>query len=1595
MDSDTNIPPEQIELNTLTPPLKPFMDRNSYLLWSRARALALAGTLMLLLSPPDGNGAPAGTATLISTNAFGTNGVSQAIQPKFRLPTREDLQRQEQVPIGAAPTGSSQRRKSTPPPMNPLQRAQIQQQVDEFLAQRERETPPAPAGPQIAERGPHHNRWETYQTILNVSGRREVRTNSYVELATGLNRAEGGEWVPAKALVELAPGGAVATQGAHQASFGANANRAGFIEVLTPDGRRLKSHVLGLFYYETTTGRSVQLTGLKDSPGAVHPPNMVVYADAFKDLKADLRYTYKLHGFEQDVILRERPPSPADFGFDPEETELVVLTEFVVAPEPVRTGHVLKRKVRQGQEVDGLSDETLEFGAMMMGPGKAFQLGDQGRQDPGKAGSLIPVGKRWLKKDGRTYLLESVDYPDLKPHLPQLPLRPEARNHRPAVPLDKMLAAFDAPPAKTEPLNARMQMASLPLTGPGLVVDYDLLTTTTNLTFRGDTTYYVSGAVALYGTTTIEGGAVVKYAPTNSTYLSFYGPVSLKTTDFRPAVFTARDDDTIGETITGSTGAPSGYYASTALSFSVVTNAPLTLENLRIAHANYSVAASYRGFVTYRNLQVINCNVGPWGGNVGMKMLNCLVANTIFGAVGENTQPIQVENCTFNTCSNAFYVWGSSAQVKATNNIFASVTSYGVYSSLAANYNGLYNAPALTQNNGFTNGSSPFQGVGGASYYLATNSAWRNVGTAAIDSLTVSAIQPRTTEAPLVVSGWLSGNNTYAKRVARDTDTPDLGYHYAPLDYVFAACALTNEASVKIKAGTSIGVANTFTNGSNYYGLFLNPADSSSYEFQSFGLPSDPNRFVLFNAVQESAYVNWNQNISGLVVTTTNSWVTGECRFTEFIVPGKQSIGTILAEGTTPVGSFSLRHASFLGGTLGLGALDCDVFNCLFDRAAVSGTTAGTNTFFNNTFLDGSADFTTPPSVGSIILKDNLFVRSLLSSTNSVTHSHNGYVTNYSRLSPAHSNDVVVTSIDFQPGALGACYLPTNSAFINAGSRNATNAGLYHFTTATNQTKEGSSTVDFGLHYVAVNGSGLPVDTDGDGLPDYFEDWNGNGLLTAGETYFTNSYSFSASLPDGLVDLDYDGVTAIQEYQGGTDPTDGAEFIFEPRMLGRWRFDTAALTGDQGQVPRYTNNVSVVSSWNTNAVLISGSNTTTRLLNVDYAASTDTNLYKWGMAAYGLTTNDYWYPYYNPWVTDVTITNLLWSDQSALPSGAKVRVQNAPGQWGTNTGDYMYNGYVYDWDGAGIPSTYSGLPGGRYDLYLYGHGAYHDQNTIFSVFTASRDFGSNNTIFSYNWASIVWSNTLQYVLFPDVTVVEGETLQINAAHLNAWYYGINGMQLANRTASRLAYREVETNGLPNINLKRGTVMFWVKPGWTSGTGPGHEGRLLEVGDQGSTNGWWALYCSTNGSELNFSGKAGTNTTNYLTSSIDWTTNWVHVALTYTETNSALYVDGELATEGEGVSLLPGLTTRFLTGLNVGGDFTGWNNVRGQMEDMKTYNYPLSAGEVDAAYQADINSAGYDKDGDGVPNYLDADPSNPGIGRIKVKILYPASGLTVF
>jgi len=194
-----------------------------------------------------------------------------------------------------------------------------------------------------------------------------TNTHSYTELASGLNHLVNGKWIESKEWIDILPNGtAVATNGQISAFFPGNLYQ-GQIELVTPDGKHLKSRPMGLSYFDGTN--SVLIAELTNSIGVVVGNNQVVYQNAFTDFKVDLRYTYTKAGFEQDVILRQQPPTPESLGLNPDTTRLQMLTEFFSPPQPaIQTTEL---PVQAGLS---LNDQTLDFGAVEIVPGKAYLL---------------------------------------------------------------------------------------------------------------------------------------------------------------------------------------------------------------------------------------------------------------------------------------------------------------------------------------------------------------------------------------------------------------------------------------------------------------------------------------------------------------------------------------------------------------------------------------------------------------------------------------------------------------------------------------------------------------------------------------------------------------------------------------------------------------------------------------------------------------------------------------------------------------------------------------------------------------------------------------------------------------------------------------------------------------------------------------------------------------------------------------------------------------------------------------------------------------------------------------------------------------------
>lgn len=111
----------------------------------------------------------------------------------------------------------------------------------------------APAAPgaydQKAAFGPHHWIRTTRQHVKDQNGKIRETDAQYVEVQSGLLYHEHGGWWKSKEEIELREHHAVAYRAPHKVTFQPNINRFAVVQMVTPDGKELRSHVLGLSYY--------------------------------------------------------------------------------------------------------------------------------------------------------------------------------------------------------------------------------------------------------------------------------------------------------------------------------------------------------------------------------------------------------------------------------------------------------------------------------------------------------------------------------------------------------------------------------------------------------------------------------------------------------------------------------------------------------------------------------------------------------------------------------------------------------------------------------------------------------------------------------------------------------------------------------------------------------------------------------------------------------------------------------------------------------------------------------------------------------------------------------------------------------------------------------------------------------------------------------------------------------------------------------------------------------------------------------------------------------------------------------------------------
>jgi hypothetical protein len=459
------------------------------------------------------------------------------------------------------------------------------------------------------------------------------------------------------------------------------------------------------------------------------------------------------------VVLRTVLPTPDSFagaGLNNHTSMLEVWTEFISAPEP---------QIKADTTPGVTDDLLLDFGAMKISVGKAFAT--QPAQGVPAAVKGAHVLKRWVTINNREFLIEQIPYEAISNAVQNLP--PHAsiptpgagsiKNTASLLPLRPRQLTTTTPPVP-------MKVAKSAPDGPGLVIDYSVMgASATNYLFQGDTTYYISSAVNLYGTNVFEPGTVVNYTNSSSSYIYLddtTGSFAFNGTHYRPTVYTDMNDNSVGDTINYSTGAPSMNSASFLLS---LQEANLTVSHARISYAYWGCTAILNYPVTLTDCQFVQCGycLDSYSATTPVYLHNVL-ASQCFCVVYCPYCAIRGENITADSCSY-FSLDASSAHI--TNSIF---TAVGVGGGFTFDHSVVVGSAA-----------NMYQTVGNGNYYLANGSTNQGTGTTNIDAATLGDLQTMTTYPPQVFSNQtISVSTNLGIAAPRDPGITglDKGYHY-------------------------------------------------------------------------------------------------------------------------------------------------------------------------------------------------------------------------------------------------------------------------------------------------------------------------------------------------------------------------------------------------------------------------------------------------------------------------------------------------------------------------------------------------------------------------------------------------------------------------------------------------------------------------------------------------------------------------------------------------------------------------------------------------------------------------------------------------
>jgi hypothetical protein len=163
---------------------------------------------------------------------------------------------------------------------------------------------------------------------------------------------------------------------------------------------------------------------------------------------------------------------------------------------------------------------------------------------------------------------------------------------------------------------------------------------------------------------------------------------------------------------------------------------------------------------------------------------------------------------------------------------------------------------------------------------------------------------------------------------------------------------------------------------------------------------------------------------------------------------------------------------------------------------------------------------------------------------------------------------------------------------------------------------------------------------------------------------------------------------------------------------------------------------------------------------------------KTGFAVTGVSSNDFWNAY------DMgagSVTNLKFMNGAESSTGLTVAND------GYAFGDSFFDPLMqFDIQSAGgnMIVTLTNLIADSYDFFVYGRGSFDYGDSVFDLSVDSKDYGNLRTTAGPDWQLPIWQEGVQYVVFTNVSVSQGQavTLAVEPGHSgNAL---INGLQVA-------------------------------------------------------------------------------------------------------------------------------------------------------------------------------------------------------------------------